>query len=107
MKIWKDKEGKKVGYKEFVSRWKEGISEITPLQQTWGQIQATWIILLGVTLGLVISIYNWRNAWWLCIVLTGVLFNTLIQMLGLYQKRGLLRKFDIQEEEMTREVENE
>jgi len=58
---------------------------------------------VGVICGLVISIINWRNVWWLTIVLTGALFNTLIQLLGLLQKRNILKRFELN----TMEVQND
>jgi len=91
----RDKQGQLLTWKQFFHRWKEGIDGITALQQTNSQIQATLIMTVGVLCGLVISIINWRNVWWLTIVLTGALFNTLIQLLGLLQKRNILKRFEI------------
>jgi len=91
----RDKQGQLLTWKQFFHRWKEGIDGITALQQTNSQIQATLIMTVGVLCGLVISILNWRNVWWLTIVLTGALFNTLIQLLGLLQKRNILKRFEI------------
>ena len=91
----RDKQGQLLTWKQFFHRWKEGIDGITALQQTNSQIQATLIMTVGVLCGLVISIINWKNVWWLTIVLTGALFNTLIQLLGLLQKRNILKRFEI------------
>ena len=99
----RDKQGQLLTWKQFFHRWKEGIDGITALQQTNSQIQATLIMTVGVLCGLVISIINWRNVWWLTIVLTGALFNTLIQLLGLLQKRNILKRFELN----TMEVQND
>ena len=99
----RDKQGQLLTWKQFFHRWKEGIDGITALQQTNSQIQATLIMTVGVICGLVISIINWRNVWWLTIVLTGALFNTLIQLLGLLQKRNILKRFELN----TMEVQND
>lgn len=90
MKIFKDKEGKKLTYKEFTERWKKGVEGITPLQKIKTQVGGTKIMLIGLIAGLVISIIGWKNLWWVAIILVGALFNTGVQFLGLIQQRKLL-----------------
>lgn len=90
MKIFKDKEGNKLTFKEFTSRWKSGIEEITPIQKIKTQILGTRIMLLGLFLGLCVSIYGWKNLWWVGIILIGALINTGVQYLALIQQRKLL-----------------
>ena len=62
----KDKSGKKITKKEFISRWKEGIANITPLQRLTNEAQSTLIMLVGfiMCLGAIIIyrekfIVNW------------------------------------------------
>ena len=97
----KDKEGNKLTWKEFFGRWKEGIDGITPLQKTKTQITATRIQLLGIFLGLVMTIIGWRMLWWVGLILLGALINTAVQYLGLAQQKKSLVKHEEQCEEMT------
>lgn len=71
--------------KEFFKRWKAGIEGITPFQQVKTQMNGTMIMLLGITCGLVICLFNLKNLWWLFIILLGGLFNTSVQLLSQYQ----------------------
>lgn len=91
----KDKEGNELEFKEFMKRWKLGIEGVTPLQQTKMQLWSTWIMILGLLCGIVISIIGIAKLWWLMIILIGGLGNTSIQLLGLWQKKRLLQKFDM------------
>ena len=101
MYFWKDKKGEKLSFKQFLKRLKEGVNGISPLQKTRTQITATRIQLLGIFLGLVMSIIGWRYLWWVGIILLGALINTVVQYLGLTQQRNTLVKHEAQCEEMT------
>ena len=90
----KDKQGNEITRKEFMQRWKQGIEGITPLQQTTTQIKSTWIIIFGLLAGIIISIMNLKTLWWLLIILTGGLGNTAMQIIGLYQKKFQLKRFE-------------
>lgn len=94
MKIWTDKSGDKLDAKEFIERMGEGIKEITPLQQTISQINSTWVMIIGITGGLIVTIKNFKSYWWMTLILGAALFNTAIQLLGLIQKRKTLRKME-------------
>ena len=94
MKFWKDKDGKKLTFKEFMARWKQGIEGITPLQQVKGQLNSTYIMLIGISCGFVISLFGFKNLWWLSIILGAAFFNTLISALGLFQKKIALERID-------------
>jgi len=59
------------------------------------QVYSTWIILIGILCGIVMTALAFKNVWWLTIILIGALFNTSIQMLGLIQKKRLLSRFHI------------
>lgn len=95
MKIWTDKQGNKLTFKEFIERWKKGIEGITPLQQVKGQINSTIIMLIGIKAGIIVSLFGVAKLWWLLIILIGAFFNTSISLLGLWQKKKLLEKFDV------------
>ena len=67
----RDKSGKKINSKEFFSRWKRGIQGITPFQQIKIQIRSTWITIIGLLCGIVISAVNLEVLWWLLLILVG------------------------------------
>ena len=96
MKIFKDKEGNKLTFKEFMKKWGEGIEGISPLQKIKTQIGGTRIMLIGLFLGLCVSIYGWKNLWWVGIILIGALLNTGVQYLGLIQQRKILDNIEKQ-----------
>jgi len=109
MKIWKDKVGNKLTFKEFITKWKSGIEGITPLQKIKTQIGGTRIMLIGLFLGLCVSIYGWKNLWWVGIILIGALLNTGVQYLGLKQQKRLLdnleKQFELPEEDLVSVVD--
>jgi len=53
MKVWKDKEGKKLTVKEFTKRFKDGIVNMTPEQRLKNEARSTFIMLIGYLIGLV------------------------------------------------------
>jgi hypothetical protein len=85
---------KTLGHKEFFARWKQGIEGITPLQQAKGTYNSTWISILGIILGIVVTIIWIKTMWWLLIILVGALGNTLIMQLSNWQKIQLLKKME-------------
>jgi hypothetical protein len=96
----KDKQGNKITWKEFLSRWKDGINGITPLQKTKTQITGTKIQLLGLFLGLIVTTIGYKNLWWVAIILLGALINTAVQYLGLSQIIETFKKIDEDSDEM-------
>ena len=90
----RDKEGNYLTLKEWLQRWRRDMEGITPLQQTNIQIQATLILIIGLLSGVVISIIGFKNLWWLMLILIAGLINTLVQLLGLWQKRTVLKRFE-------------
>lgn len=94
MKFWTDKQGNELTFKQFMKRWKSGLEGITQLQQAKGQISGTYITVLGIIFGIIVSFFNWQSFWWLIIILIGALINTLVGLLGLYQKYWQLKKID-------------
>ena len=89
-KFWTAKDGTKLTFKEFMDRWKEGMKGITQYQQTAMQLRSTYIMLIGILCGFVITFFNLKNLWWLSIILGAAFFNTLISGLGLWQKKVAL-----------------
>ena len=94
MKIWKTKEGEKISFKEFISRWKVGIEGITPLQKEKIKLTGTKITLLGLFLGLCVTIYGWRDLWWVAIILIGAILNTGVQYLATKQQKKLYQTIE-------------
>ena len=100
MKVWKDKEGKDVTGKEFVKRWKEGIQQVTPLQQSKVGILGYTVVYLGILWGIIMTIIN--KQYWLLVILIGSLIISSMQFLGLLQRYILLSKI---EKEVKNEIE--
>ena len=101
MKLYKDKEGNKLTFKEFIARWKDGIDNITPIQKLKTQITATRISLIGILLGLIVTSIAYENLWWVAIILLGAFINTGVQYLGLTQQRDSLLKHEENCKEMS------
>ena len=100
VKIFKDKTGKKLTTSEFFSRWGEGIKQISPLQKMKYQLRGTFMILVGLVCGLVISLMNYKQLWWVAIVLVGALFVNGISYLSMRQQKVMLDNIDKQYEDV-------
>jgi len=90
--FWKDKQGNKLSFKEFIKRWKEGVETTSPLQQTKITLWSYPLVLGGITTGLVIM--SLRGEWWLVLILSGSLPMTLMGLLSTYQKYKVYKKID-------------
>jgi len=88
----RDKLGKKLTWKEFFARWKRGIEEITPVQQSSVMYKNTFIMLIGILLGIIFTLFNLKNLWWLTIILSSAFVNTLVVQIGNFQKYQLLKR---------------
>ena len=84
MKVWTDKEGKAVSGKEFMTRWKQGIEKVSSLDKVKMQILFTYIVLLGIIIGIISVIYG--KMWWLLVVLIGSFGLTIVSLIGIYQQ---------------------
>jgi hypothetical protein len=91
---WKDREGKEVTWSEFKTRWKSGIQKVTPSQQVKSQILFTYITIIGLLCGIVVSIWKFSTLWWLGIILLAGLGNTIVGLVGIYQKKFQLQKYE-------------
>lgn len=90
----KTKTGEVITWGEFLSRWKLGIESISQLQQVSMQVRFTWLTIIGLLCGVVISIIGILKLWWLLIILLAGLGNTVIQLIGLWQKKVLLKRME-------------
>ncbi len=99
MNIWKNKAGKKLTGKEFISSWKEGIKKITPLQNIKVTLIGSFIILIGIIIG-IITAYVY-SMWWLLIILIGSIIVQGLAFLGSIQKYMVFKNI----EKIIREVD--
>lgn len=95
MAFWIDKQGNKLTFSEFRTRWKEGINRVTPQQQLDAQIRFTWLTLIGIMAGIIVTSYNFKTMWWLTIILVAAFANTGVGMVGLWQKRNMFRQIEL------------
>ena len=94
MTFWTDKEGKKLSFKEFMARWRSGIQAVTPLQSTRSQLMFSYIVLVGLIGGIIVSLLAWKTLWWLVITLIGTLGIQVLGLIGTYQKYVILKNIE-------------
>lgn len=99
--FWKDKQGNHLSLKQFLKRWKSGIIESTPLQQTKISLLAFLPIIAGLAWGIVITFLS--KTYWLTLILIGSMPITLIQVLATYQKYKRLKIIDDEMRKMQEE----
>lgn len=92
--FWTDKKGNKYTFREFMAKWKEGIQNISPLQQTNIKLRSTWLTAIGILCGLIVSFFAVKTLWWLSIILLGALINTAIIIVGMYQTKWSFEKVE-------------
>jgi hypothetical protein len=90
----KDRQGNKITFKEYIERWKKGITEVTPLQKVKIQLSGTEIMLFGLFAGLIVSLIGYKNLWWVAIIILGGIFNTIMQYISLLQQRNAFQNLD-------------
>jgi len=66
--FWKDKKGNELNLKEFLKKWKEGVINITPLQQTKTSLWSTIPIFAGLIWGMVVTFI--AGVYWMTLILT-------------------------------------
>lgn len=81
-----------VSAKEFFSRWKQGVKDITPAQMNKINLQGNVMVLVGVLIGLWVTFQS--KTWWLFVILCGSLFITGTGLLGAIQKQIMLKEFE-------------
>lgn len=94
MAFWTDKEGNKLTFKQFMARWKEGVNRVTPQQQLDAQIRFTWLTLIGILAGVIVTSLHFATLWWLTIILVASFANTGIGLVALWQKRNMFRTIE-------------
>lgn len=99
MRIYNRKKREWVEIKDFLRQWKEGMRNITPLQQTI-TIQFGHIISgIGVIWGIIFSIR--LGYYWMMGILLGGLIVLSVQYLGNWQKKMILKQI----EDMSKSIE--
>ena len=92
--FWKDKQGNELTFKQFMSKWKTGIENITPVQKLKTQMNGTMITIIGLIAGLSISLINIKTLWWLSIILVGGIITTGMQYISYYQQYKVLKNIE-------------
>jgi len=93
--FWKDREGKKLTFRQFMLRFRDGIERTTPLNQTKITLWSYFPIFAGILWGIVVTFLG--KTYWLSLLLSGSLPITIIQFLSNWQK---YKRFKQVEEEM-------
>ena len=75
-----------------MQQWKEGIVNLSALQQVKSQLPGYVLILIGVTIGLIVAYIS--RTWWLFIIFLGGGWIQIISFLGILQKYLMLKKLD-------------
>ena len=90
--FWKAKDGTKLNFRQFLSRWGKGIEGITPIQQTKTSLIGFMPIITGTILGLVITFLS--KAYWVTLILYGSLPIVSIQLINLFQKYKIQKRIE-------------
>ena len=83
---------KKLGFKKFMKKWSEGIEGITPLQNARTSLMGTYLILVGIIFGIVVTSIG--KVWWMVIILCGSLIVTTMSWVSTYQKFKKFKEID-------------
>ena len=97
--FWKvRKTGEKLSFRGFLKRWAKGIEGITALQQAKAQVMGTWITLVGITAGIIVTaIVRIQNMWWwIEVILVGSLIVTGTAQIGAIQKFKRLKAVEME-----------
>jgi hypothetical protein len=92
MKVWTDKAGKKITGKEFMERWKDGMTRVSPLQQIKITLISYTPVFLGILWGIIVTAMS--HTWWMFSILIGSLGISAVGAFGTLQRYLLLRKIE-------------
>ena len=99
--FWKAKTGEELEFKEFMSRWAEGLDGITPLQQTKTMLWGFAIIFIGIVWGIITTFLT--RIWWMFLIMWGSLPITAMQLVSTIQRYNAQKKT----EQIMKGLENE
>lgn len=88
--FWRAKDGSELSLKEFGSRYKEGVVNITPLQQTKTTLWSFIPIFAGLIWGITVMVIV--RTWWMVLILGGSLPIMSVQFIGNLQKYKALKR---------------
>lgn len=94
----KDKSGKEITSKEFMSRWKGGIQAVTPNQINNINIIGNIMVLVGILIGIYVTYLT--KTWWIVVILIGSLVLASMGFLGCIQKYYIFKELNKQMKEM-------
>ena len=90
------KKGDRVSFSEAAKLFSSAVKNITPLQQAKTERTGLWISTIGVLLGIIVlSVFSWKQSWWLIIILVGGLIISLVQLIGNAQKIKMLKHIEL------------
>jgi len=89
----RNRRGEEYTFREFLSQWKKGMQEVSPLQQCiitqWGHI----VTYVGIIWGIIFSFRI--GYWWMGVILVGGFIVLSVQYLGNWQKKNILKQIDL------------
>lgn len=88
--FWKSRDGSELTLKEFGKRYKEGVVNITPLQQTKTTLWSFIPIFAGLIWGITVMVI--AGTWWMVLILGGSLPIISVQFIGNLQKYKVLKR---------------
>lgn len=88
--FWKARDGSELTLKQFGLRYKEGVVNITPLQQTKTTMWSFIPIFAGLIWGITVMII--AGTWWMVLILGGSLPIISVQFIGNLQKYRALKR---------------
>lgn len=88
--FWKDRAGNELTLKQFAKRYKEGVVNITPLQQTKTTLWSFLPMFAGITWGIVVTFM--AKTYWMTLILCGSFPITSVQFIGNLQKYKAQKK---------------
>jgi hypothetical protein len=74
--------------------FKEGVMAITPFQASRISYLNTYIMIVGILCGVIVTVFAAARLWWLLIILAAALVNTIIVQIGNYQKYMTLKSIE-------------
>jgi len=88
--FWKARDGSKLRFNEFIKRYKDGVVNITPLQQTKTTMWSFFPIFAGLIWG--VTVMTIAGTWWMVLILGGSLPIISVQFIGNIQKYRALKR---------------
>ena len=100
----RDKAGNKITFKEFMTRWKQGIDNITPIQKLENDVRGTFITLLGYIFAMGAVIWKFNDIGLLSIglilIFLGSVVTTGLKWIALKQQLKFIKNLDVESEEV-------